>query len=119
MYLNVFCSNEKIPEDNNPNYFENNPDEIIFHRSIFFTFEDFYLIIQNMKKNKDKIFINENSKQIEQFLNKILQKNYTEIIESIKKEKKYEDIDNDNDIKSKEKKKENDRNKKEKKKRNY
>lgn len=40
-----------------------------------------------MKKNKDKIFINENSKQIEKFLNKILQKNYTEIIECIKKEK--------------------------------
>ena len=101
--------NEKVPEDNHPYYFVNYPDEIIFHRSIFFTFEDFYLIIQNVKKNKDKIFINENSKKIEKIFNKIIQKNYTEIIENIKKEKIYEDINND--IKSKEKMKENNKNK--------
>ena len=93
--------NDKLPEDFRPSYFEDYPDEVIAHRSIFFSFDDLYIIIQNMNKIKDKLFINEKTKRLEIVFNKIIQKNNMEELEKIKNEKVYENIDNNNDIKSK------------------
>ena len=67
-----------MPEDFIPSYFENNPDEIIAHRSIFFNFDDLYAIIKNMQKSKDKLFINEKTKRLEIVFQNITKKKYIE-----------------------------------------
>ena len=87
-----------------PSYFRDHPDEIIFHRSMLFCFDDFYVLMQNMDKSKDKLFINENTKIIETIFNKINKSSNIKIIENIKNNKTY-DIPEINDIKNISKKK--------------
>ena len=48
--------NDKLPEDFAYDYFKENPDEIIFHRSICFNIYDIKCILNNMQKSKDIIF---------------------------------------------------------------
>ena len=104
---------DKLEKNFRPSYFEDYPHEIIFHRSIFFNINDLYLVIQNMKKYKEKIFVDEKTKIIEAIFNKITQKNYFEIIESIKQTKLYENKDNFKNDKNKGNKKKNKDEKKE------
>ena len=52
------------------NYFKENPEEGIFHRSICFSFNDFYIILKNFKNLKEELFPKENTKNI------LLQKTY-------------------------------------------
>ena len=48
--------NHKLSKDYKYNYFNENQDEIIFHRSICFTLKDIFFLINNMDKNKEKLF---------------------------------------------------------------
>ena len=48
--------NDKLPEDYKYDYFKENPDEIISHRSICFAINDIICLIDNMTKSKNKIF---------------------------------------------------------------
>ena len=54
--------NDKLCDDFTYNYFKENPDQVIFHRSICFNIYEIKCLIDNMNKNKDKIF-EENSKK--------------------------------------------------------
>ena len=49
--------NDELPENFEYNYFLENPEEVVFHRSICFTFEDLYLLIELMEKTKKIYFI--------------------------------------------------------------
>ena len=100
--------NDKLPEDFTPSYFEDNPDEVIAHRSIFFNFDDLYVIIKNMNKFKDKLFINEKTKRLEIVFQNITRKNHITELEALKNKKVYEAIDN-NDIELNNKGKNNDK----------
>ena len=77
-------------------YFKENPEEGIFHRSICFSFNDLYIIINNMKKLKEELFpgaINNNKYIIvKKTLERLLSKSSTEEIERIKNNVEYEKI---------------------------
>ena len=106
--------NDKLPKEFKPNYFKDHPEEIIFNRSIFFCVDDFYSLVTNMKKCKEKIFINENEnnniKTLQIIFNKIIKDNNMKILEEIKNNKSYEEIPvNNTKNKNKNKKKEEDK----------
>ena len=48
--------NNELPEDFKFNYFTENPDEVIFHRSICFTLDDISAILRTIGLNKEKYF---------------------------------------------------------------
>ena len=48
--------NNQLPEDFKFNYFTENPDEVIFHRSICFTLDDISVILRTIGLNKEKYF---------------------------------------------------------------
>ena len=51
--------NDRLDENFQYDYFKENPDEIMFHRSICFNLHDISAILNNLDKCKDKIFIND------------------------------------------------------------
>ena len=48
--------NDKLPNDYVYDYFKENPEEYIFHRSICFNIYDIKCIVENLQKNKKEIF---------------------------------------------------------------
>ena len=50
------CLDDKLEKDFKYDYFDENPDEIISHRSICFNIHDIHCILDNMKKNESEIF---------------------------------------------------------------
>ena len=51
--------NGELNDDYKFNYFDENKNEIIFHNSICFNIENIYLLLKNIKKNKE-VLLNEN-----------------------------------------------------------
>ena len=51
--------NDRLNENFQYDYFKENPDEIMFHRSICFNSHDISSILNNIDRCKDKIFIND------------------------------------------------------------
>jgi len=84
--------NNELPESFVYNYFQENPEEGFFHRSICFNFKDLCVILNNMKNLKDKIFVSEDTKYIQKSFEKLVNKSGIAMIEKIKKNIKYEMI---------------------------
>ena len=84
--------NNELPESFVYNYFQENPEEGFFHRSICFNFKDLCVILNNMKNLKDKIFVSEDAKYIQKSFEKLVNKSGIAMIEKIKKNIKYEMI---------------------------
>ena len=85
--------NDELPENFEYNYFLENPEEVVFHRSICFTFEDLYLLIELMEKNKKNIFQNTDNKiikKLEVTLEKLSNKKNKEVIKKLKNNPDYE-----------------------------
>ena len=74
------------------NYFKENPEEGIFHRSICFSLNDLCVILNNMKELKDEIFINDDLIIFKKTFEKLINKSSTNEIEKIKKNLEYETI---------------------------
>ena len=53
--------NGDLPDDFKYDYFKENPKEIVFHRSICFSIDDFFAILSNMEKCQNILFNNERS----------------------------------------------------------
>ena len=84
--------NEKLPSDFEFNYFDENPDEVVFHRSVCFSIDDFYVLISNMEKCKDKLFTNENDRKLNLTFSKIELQSNKSIIEILRNKTEYEII---------------------------
>ena len=84
--------NDKLKREFEGDYFNKHPNDIMYLRTIFLSFDDFYVLIQNINKSKDKLFINENTKILEIIFNKINKSNNIALLEKIKKNKEYENI---------------------------
>ena len=56
--------NDRLDENYQYDYFKENPDEIMFHRSICFNLQDIILILNNIDKCKDIIFNNDAKNKI-------------------------------------------------------
>ncbi len=51
--------NDTLDENYQYDYFKENPDEVMYHRSICFNLKDISAILDNLDKNKDKVFPND------------------------------------------------------------
>ena len=87
---------DKIQDDFQPSFFRDNPDEVFFHRSILFSFDDFYTLIDNMKKCKDLLFAKDNKKKLEETFNQIISNYNMKILNEIKNNISYENIPDSN-----------------------
>ena len=66
-FLEKYINNE-LPENYEFDYFMENPDEIIYHRSICYNFDNIFIIVNNLHSLKNKILLSDNLlKTIEQF----------------------------------------------------
>ena len=83
--------NDQLPEDFEYDYFKENPEESIYHRSACFTVEDLHIIIEIMEKNKKNLFPKNNTNDILLKLEKTLEKlSSKKSKDTIKKLKNYE-----------------------------
>ena len=88
--------NNTLPSDYEYNYFIENPDEVINHRSICFNLSQVKALINVINKNKDKIFIDKKTQGLQKTMEKLVSINNQNIINSILKE---EEINNNNEEK--------------------
>ena len=88
--------NDKLGEDYQYNYFKENPDEYIFHKSICFNIFDIKCIVDNMQNQKDIIFKGkENSgfyKTFEKLSNK---KNYSFLNDLVTKQQQLLEVEDE------------------------
>ena len=83
--------NGDLPDDFKYDYFKENPKEIVFHRAICFSIDDFFAILSNMEKCQNILFNNERSNLAKTFkmLNSETNK---ELIETLRNINDYEFI---------------------------
>ena len=62
---------DKLNEDYVYDYFKENPEQVIFHRSICFNIYDIKCLLENMNKCKDILFKNNNNKGLSKTLEKL------------------------------------------------
>ena len=84
--------NNELSKSFEYNYFKENPEEGIFHRSICFSFNDLCIIINNMKNLKDKLFLTDDLLTFKKTFEKLINKSSTNEIEKIKKNVQYDTI---------------------------
>jgi hypothetical protein len=84
--------NDKLDENYQYDYFKENPDEVMYHRSICFNLKDISAILNNIDKCKEKIFCDDTQ-------NMIFRKTFEKLY-SNKNRKLLEDLKNNEDIES-------------------
>ena len=84
--------NNELPKSFEYNYFKENPEEGIFHRSICFSFRDLCVILDNMKELKEKIFVGPEYQPFKKTFDKLVNRSGTQETERIKKNVEYEMI---------------------------
>ena len=77
-------------------YFKENQDEIIFHRSICFSFECFLSLLNNLEKYKDILFVGDKNINLQKTIEKLQIKTNQEIINGLKKNLLSENINENN-----------------------
>ena len=90
------CINDKLLENFEYNYFKENPEEIVYHRSSCFTIDDLSIILEIMNKNKKFIFSDDSIPDIinlKKTFEKLYNKKCKETIEKIKNNPEYEIIE--------------------------
>ena len=75
--------NNKLPEDFQINYFEENPDEVINHRSICFKIDDINAIIRTIKLNEELYFNDKKNKGLKKTYEKLCSNSSQFIINEI------------------------------------
>ena len=101
--------NGNLTNDFKFDYFNENPEEVIFHRSICFSVDDLFVLLSNMDKCKDKLFVDKNTDKTVSYLEITLEKinadTNQEILEELKKLEEYEMIKSEKKKKEKQGKK--------------
>ena len=89
--------NAKLPEDFEYNYFKENPEEEIYHKSTIFTIEDLSLLIELMDKSKKSIFPNNNKNEelikLQKTFEKLSSRKSKDLIKKLKIKVEHEIID--------------------------
>jgi len=102
--------NGEIPEDYEYNYFKENPEEVIYHRSILFNLHQAKVLLSVMNKFKEEIFKNGKSSGLKKTVEKLMHPANQEILNNILKNEISpinEDLKSINPEKSKKSKKTN------------
>ena len=92
-FIEKFINNE-LSNTFEFDYFHENPDEVIFHRSICFSFDCLLVLIKNIKKCKDILFANEKNIFLKKTFERLTNRSGMENLETIKKKVEYEQIPN-------------------------
>ena len=79
----------ELPQDYEFNYFKENPDEVITHRSIFFNLAQVKVIIMTLNKFKNKIFTSKKTSGLEKTVEKLTYKSNEDLLDSILKSEKH------------------------------
>ena len=109
-FIEKFVNNE-LPEDFEYDYFKENPDEVLYQRSIFYNLFQVRTIIKTINQIKDKIFTSPKTKGLEKTLEKLNSKINEESlinflkVEMTKSQELNEDSTSSQQSKKKEKKK--------------
>ena len=75
--------NNLLPANYEFDYFVENPDEVIYHRSICFNLEQVKALLVTMDKSKDKIFSNKQSPGLKKTVEKLLSRTNQELLEEL------------------------------------
>ena len=88
--------NDELPKNFELDYFEENKDEVIYHRSICFSLYDLDALLISMDKCKSVLFENEKEeeglKPLRLTFEKLVGDNCTKIMKKLKEKKEYEKI---------------------------
>ena len=88
--------NDELPENFELNYFEENLDEVIYHRSICYTIFDLDALLKSISKCKEKIFVNENEnnnlRPLRLTFEKLTGENCSKLMKKKLEQKEYEKI---------------------------
>jgi hypothetical protein len=87
--------NDELPDDYEYDFFKENQEEVVLHRSVCFTIDDLYLLLELLDKNKNSIFINhkEDVIRLEKTFDKLFSKKNKEILQKLKDNPEYEIIE--------------------------
>jgi hypothetical protein len=87
--------NDELPDDYEYDFFRENPEEVVFHRSACFTVDDLYLLLELLDKNKKSIFNNNKDPiiKLEKTFDKLFSKKNKELLKKLKNNPEYEIID--------------------------
>ena len=77
--------NGELPEDYEYNYFKENPEEVVCHRSILFNLHQAKVLISVMDKFKAEIFTNEKSSGLKKTIEKLMHPANQEVLNNILK----------------------------------
>ena len=75
--------NKELPEDYEYNYFQENPDEDINHRSICFNLDQVNALLFVMNKSQDQIFTTKKSIGLKKTMEKLMSTNNQQLLQSI------------------------------------
>ena len=84
--------NDELPQAYKYDYFKENPDKLMFHRTICYSLYDLLALLDNIDNNKKKLFVNENTKIFEKTFEKLNSKTTRNLINTLKKNQKKEII---------------------------
>ena len=93
--------NGYLPNDYAFNYFKENPEEVVLHKSICFSLDDFLVLLSNMNNCKNKLFNNKNAINLEKTFNRFFSTNNQKIIDELKEKEEFEKIVNEKKKKEK------------------
>ena len=93
--------NGYLPNDYAFNYFKENPEEVVLHKSICFSLDDFLVLLSNMNNCKNKLFNNKNAINLEKTFNRFFSANSQKIIDELKEKEEFEKIVNEKKKKEK------------------
>jgi hypothetical protein len=81
-FIDKFINNE-LPSDYHYNYFTENPDEIITHRSILFNLDQAKALLQTINKIKKEIFCDKKYNKLEKTVEKLMNKNNQNLLNNL------------------------------------
>ena len=84
--------NDQLPSDYKYDYFKENPDQLMFHRTICYNLYDLSSLIDNIDNCKNKLFTNDSTKIFEKTFEKLNSKTNRNLIATLKKSQKKEII---------------------------
>ena len=84
--------NDELPNNYKYDYFKENPDKLMFHRTICFSLYDIIALLDNIDNCKKKLFVNESTKNFEKTFEKLNNKTNRNLINNLKKSQKREII---------------------------
>ena len=84
--------NDTLPNDYKYDYFKENPDKIMFHRTICYSLHDLSSLLDNINNCKDKLFVNEKTKIFEKTFEKLNNKISRTLLNNLIKSQKKEII---------------------------